>query len=224
MKMKTPSTGISVFLAGLHIAQLDTLHNAVPLDLFDDGVPDEVDLFIGEGPLLQRRPGAQFVAAVDDGHLVGELGQEDALFHGAVAAADDGHILAAEKEPVTCAAIADAAADELRLARHVEVLGRRSGGHDHRVGRIGFAVGLHGERRAVAEIDLSHLVIDKARTEVLGLLLHQSYHIGAGGRRCRIIKAWIILYLAGEGNLSAKLGAGDDHRLQQSPRCINGGR
>ncbi len=210
--------------ARFHIAQLYVLHHAVALDALDDRIPDEANLLIGEGALLQRRPGAQFVAPVDDGHLVGELGQEDTLFQGAIAAADHGHILAAEEEAVARATIADAAADVFRLAGHCQMLRRRSGGHDDRFGAVRLAMGFHGEGRAVQKIDLGHLFVDHPRAEMLGLPAHQLNHLRAGRRGLGVKQAGVILYLAGEGNLAAELQAGEDDRFQQRPRGINSRR
>ena len=70
-------------------------------------VPDEVHLGVGEGALLGDLGGAQLVAAVDDVHGVGELGQEQALLDGRVAAADDGH------RPAACRAAPSQVAHQL---------------------------------------------------------------------------------------------------------------
>jgi hypothetical protein len=74
-------------------------------------VPEELDLGVGERPLLHDLRGAQLVAPVDDGDLVGELGEERGLLDGGVAAADHGDVLAAEEEPVAGGARRQAVAD-----------------------------------------------------------------------------------------------------------------
>jgi hypothetical protein len=58
--------------------------------------------------LLARRA----LAAVDDGHRPGELGEEGGLLDRRVAAADDGDVLVAEEEAVAGRAPRDAAAGE----------------------------------------------------------------------------------------------------------------
>ena len=161
---------------------------------------------------------------MDDSHLVGELGQEDALFHGAVAAANDDDVLAAEEEAVACAAIADAAAGEFHLAGDFQMLRRCPGGHNDGVGRISLAMSSDGERRAAAEVDLDHFVIHQARAKMLGLILHDFHHLRAGGSHFGVVEARIVFHFAGQGNLAAQLGAGDDDGVQQRPRGVDGGR
>ena len=59
----------------------------------------------------------KLLAAVDDGDLGGEAGEEEGLFHGGVAAADDGDLFAGGEETVAGGAGADAVADEGLLGR-----------------------------------------------------------------------------------------------------------
>ena len=58
-------------------------------DLFDNGVPDHIDLRILEQSLLQDLLGTQRIAAVDQRHVIGEVRQKQRLFDSRVAAADD---------------------------------------------------------------------------------------------------------------------------------------
>ena len=54
----------------------------------DGTVPDHLDLRVGAHPILQDLLGAQAVAAVDQGDLVRQIGQEQRLLDGGIAAAD----------------------------------------------------------------------------------------------------------------------------------------
>jgi hypothetical protein len=82
------------------------------VDVGDRVVPEELDLGVGERPVLHDLAGAQLVAAVDDRDLVGELGEERGLLDRRVAAADDGDLLSAEEEPVAGGAGRHAVADQ----------------------------------------------------------------------------------------------------------------
>ena len=80
----------------------------------------ELDLRVGERAVLHDLRGPQLVAAVDDRHLVGELGEERGLFDGRVAAADDGDVLAAEEEAVAGGARRQAVAEQALLGLEAE--------------------------------------------------------------------------------------------------------
>src|SRR5690606_4539440 len=113
-------------------AELDPLEAGprlgLAVDLVDDGVPGVFDLRVGEDPVLHDLRGPQLVAAVDQGHLVGESGQEGGLLDGRVAAADDGDLLAAVEVAVAGGAGADAGPLERALV--AEPAGRGAGGDD----------------------------------------------------------------------------------------------
>ena len=81
---KTLSSPVSVF------AGADADHLAgLPQNFLDDRVPKPVHLGVGKGAFLRFFVGPQFAAAVNDGDLVGKLGQKHSLFDRRVAAADD---------------------------------------------------------------------------------------------------------------------------------------
>jgi hypothetical protein len=72
----------------LDVLLLDAEH------LLDDGVGEEIDLGMSHGAVEHDLGGAELFAAIDDGDLGGEAGEEEGLFHGSVSAADDGDLLA----------------------------------------------------------------------------------------------------------------------------------
>ncbi len=88
-----------------------------PEDLVERGVPDHLDLWILEQPVLQDVLGAELVAAVHQRDLGGEIGEEQRFLDGGVAAADHDHLLAAIEEAVAGGAGGDAEALELLLGR-----------------------------------------------------------------------------------------------------------
>ena len=106
-------------LAGLHVAQLEAGDFLVVdvVDVFDDGVEQELNLRVLLGALEHDLRGAEGIAAMNDRHLGGEAGEEDGFFHGGVAAADHDDFLAGEKEAVAGRAGGHAVADELLLMR-----------------------------------------------------------------------------------------------------------
>ena len=73
-------------------------------DIFDNGVPDHVDLRILQQSLLQDFLGTQRIAAVDQRHAIGEVRQKQRLFDSRVAAADDDDLFTlVEKAVARCA-------------------------------------------------------------------------------------------------------------------------
>ncbi len=82
----------------------------------NDDVGHELDLRVGDGAVEHDARGAEMLAAMEQGDLGGEAGEEERFLHGGIAAADDGDLLAGEKEAVAGGAGADAVADE-RLLR-----------------------------------------------------------------------------------------------------------
>src|SRR3546814_17798119 len=77
------------------------------------GVPAHRDLGVPEQAVLADLLGAQGAAAVDQGHLVADVGEVERLLHGGVAAADHHDLLAAVEEAVAGGAGGNAAAVEL---------------------------------------------------------------------------------------------------------------
>src|SRR3982751_517381 len=102
-------------------------------------LPDDLDLRVGEQPVLQDALGAERLASVDDRHALSNVGEIESLLDRRVAAADDRHVAVAEEEPVAGGAGRDAEAAELLLARKIEPLRLRSGGDDQRVAGVDLA-------------------------------------------------------------------------------------
>jgi hypothetical protein len=120
-------------------------------DLRQLGVPDHLDLGILEQPVLQDALGAELAAAMDDGDLGGEVGEEQRLLDSGVAAADHQDLLAAVEEAVAGGAGGDAKALELLLGRQAEPARLGAGGDDDGIGGVaGAAVGGQNERPVVA--------------------------------------------------------------------------
>src|SRR5580692_1217102 len=99
-------------LAGDGMAHLESAHLGVAHDVGDHGVPQELDLGVGLGPLLHDLGGPEVLATVHEGDLLGEAGEEVGLLEGGVAAADDGDVVSPEEEAVTGGAGRDAVAEE----------------------------------------------------------------------------------------------------------------
>jgi hypothetical protein len=112
-----------------------------------------------EQPVLEDLLGAQLAAAVDQGDVVGVVGQVQRFLDRGVAAADHRDLLAAVEEPVAGGAGRDALAAEPLLAGHAEPLGLRAGGDDEHVADVLVAaVADRAERRAALAMSTSTIV------------------------------------------------------------------
>ena len=156
MAMNTPSTGQDRFGAGGGVVQADAgddLRRAAADDLLHRAVPDDVDLGMGEQPVLQDFFGAQAVAAMDQRHFVGVVGQVQRFLHRRVAAADHGNGLAAIEEAVAGGAGGDAAALQGLFRVEAKPAGLRAGGDDDGVGGVDVAGVALATERSRREID-----------------------------------------------------------------------
>ena len=102
-------------------------------DFIHRRIEDELDLRIAAGPLLHDLRGAKLLAAMNDGDLAGELGEERRLLHRRVAAADDDDLLVLEEESVARGAVRHAESLQRFLARQSDLHRRRAGGDDERL-------------------------------------------------------------------------------------------
>ena len=57
-------------------------NHGIAFDVFDNGIPYEIDFFIGKGAFLHDLRSPQLVAAVNDGDRRSVFGQKNGLFHG----------------------------------------------------------------------------------------------------------------------------------------------
>ena len=147
-----------------------------------------------------------------DRHLARDLSQIERLFDRGVAAADHDHILAAIEKAVAGRAGRDAVAAEGLLGRDAEParLGPRR--DDQSIAGIGRAAVAMEPERALAEFDADDVIGNEMRADVFGLkshLLHQPRTLD------RLGEARIVLDVGRDGQLTAGLKAGDQHRLEQ---------
>ena len=166
-------------LAGDGVAQRDAAELALAVDLGDLGVPGEADLVVRVGAVGHDLAGAQLVAAVDDRHGAGELGQEGRLLDGGVAAADDGDVLVAEEEAVAGRAPGDAVAGQLLLAGQAELAVGRAHREDDRAGAVDGALAVGDGLDLAGQVDRGDVVGDELGAEALGLGAHVVHEVGA---------------------------------------------
>src|SRR5271165_4726660 len=69
-------------------------------NFLQSGVPDDLDLRVGEEPVLEDFFGSEGIAAMDHRDRTGEIRQKQRFFDSCIAAAYDGHIVALIEEPV----------------------------------------------------------------------------------------------------------------------------
>ena len=217
MARKTPWVGSSLSSPVLRLWSLTGRDPALaaPQDVGHQAVPDPGDLGVGEGAVLHDLRGPQLVAAVDDRHLAGELGEVGRLLHRRVAAADDDDLLVAEEEAVAGGAGRDAVAHELGLGAQPDELGRGAGGDDHGAGAVGRLVGADGEGPAV-EVDLDDLLPLRQRPEAARLVAHLLHQLGAHDP---LGEAGVVLDVGGDGELPARLVA-----FEHQGRQVGAGR
>ena len=187
----------------------------------DAEIVDHVDLGVGREAHLVRLVGAQHGAAMDERHALGEIGEEQCFLGRGVAAADDGHALAAEEEAVTGGASRNAEALVFRFRGKAEPVGRRARGDNESLGHVARAGIAHERERPPREIDRVDRVLHQLGADMFGLRLHLLHEPGALDRFC---EARIILDFGGDGELAARLDAGDHDGLQHCARRIDRGR
>ena len=206
---------------GLHIPQLDAGHHgrlAFAHHLLHRTIPDELDLGIAEQAILHDLFGAQPVAAMDQGHLVGVMGEEDRLLDGRVAAAHDAHLLAAEEETVAGGAGGDAAAAEFLFARQAKPARLGAGGDDQRVPHVRIAAVALGAERAAGQIHGCDDIGENARPDMGRLGLHLIHEPGALND---VGEAGIVFDVGGDRHLPTGLQALDQDRLGIGARGID---
>src|SRR4051812_28753207 len=108
-----------------HVGELHGVDRVLAQDVGDLLAQRPADLLVVLCALLHDLGSAELGAAVDDGHALGEAGEEGGLLHGGVAATDHDDVLVAEEEAVTGRAGRDAAAEQplLVVQAQVPVLG-----------------------------------------------------------------------------------------------------
>src|SRR5947209_15826465 len=104
------------------------------VDIFDDGIGEEVNFFVLLGALEHDLGGAEYVAAMDERHLGREAGEEEGFFHGRIAAANDYDFLAREEEAIAGSARGNAMANQLLLMGEAQPASGGTAGDDQRLG------------------------------------------------------------------------------------------
>ena len=189
-------------------------------DFVDRAVPDHLDLGMLEQPLLQDALGAEVIAAMHDGHLRGEVGEEQRFLDRGVAAADHDDFLAAIEKSVAGRAGRHAKALEFLFRRHAEPARLRAGGENDGFGEIDVAAVAGQPERPLREIELGDEIGDDLGADMGGLLLHLLHQPRALDD---VGEARIVLHVGGDGELAAGLDALDQHRFQHRARGIDRG-
>jgi hypothetical protein len=200
------------------VAQGDALERLGAVDRGHLGVPDDLQLGVGESTLLHDLGGTQLVAAVDQRHLGAEPGEERRLLDRRVATAHHGDVLVAEEEAVTGGTPGDAAARELQLVGQPELAVARAHGQDHRSRREGVG-GRLDDLDVAGQVDLDHVVGHQLGAEPLGLgahLVHQR------GTHDPVAEPREVLHLGGvHQRATGGDGALEHQGLQAGPRGVH---
>ncbi len=179
------------------------------------------DLGIEEALLLQTLGGSQFLAAVDEMHLFGDLREVERLLRGRVSASHDGDGLVAVEGAVTGGAPRHAAAGEIRLARNTQLLGDGSGSEDDHASVHVLAIDGEHEVLSVPADRLDGRDVVELGARGLGLPVHQVAQIlaaHAGG------EARVVLHPGGGDDLPSGEGRLVHDRLDPCPRGVDGRR
>src|SRR5215203_175130 len=112
---------VAAHLVGHVVAKVHSGDLVVAQHIDDLGVPDELDLVVGEGPLLHDLGRTQLIPPMDHIDLSGKTGQESRFLHGGVPSADDRDVLVTEEEPVARRAPRDTVTGEPLLVRESEL-------------------------------------------------------------------------------------------------------
>src|SRR3954447_15305905 len=204
--------------AALDVGQLDGVHGGVTEDVGDLLAELPADLLVVLGPLLHDLRGAQLGTPVDDGHALGEAGEEGGLLHRGVAAADDHDVLVAEEEAVTGRTGRHAAAEQplLVVQAEVPVLGARR--HDHDVRAEHLAADLH-DLRADGQVDLRDVPRLQLGAELLGLVAHVVHELRALDA---LREAGEVLHLGGGHQRAAELRTLEHQRVEVGAGGVDG--
>ena len=124
-----------------------------------------------------------------------------------------------EEEAVAGRAGRHAAAAQPRLAVEAEPQRRRAGGDDHGLGPVLGAARPDAER-ALGEVHAVDVDVDEPRPEALGLGADRGHQVGALDA---VREARVVLDVAGEHQLAAGGGAGEDDRLEVGARGVDRG-
>ena len=194
---------------------------SVPLIEATSAFQTNLELGVGERPLLHDLGGPQLAASVDQGHLRPEPGQEGGLLDRGVAAADHGDVLLAEEETVTRRTPGHATTGELRLVGQAELAVARTRRQDHRPRRVGVGGGLD-DLHLAGEVDLDDVVGDQLGAEPLGLGAHVVHQ---GRAHDAVAEAGEVLDLGGVHQRAASGHRTLEHqRVQRGPRGVDRGR
>ena len=169
-------------------------------------------------PLLEYALGAEAVAPVHDRHLGGEIGEKQRLLDCGIAAADHQHLFAPIEEAVAGGAGGNAVAAKLLFRRQVEPARLGAGGENEAVGQIDIAGIANQPQRPAAELHGVHMVGNDPGADMLSLLLHLLHQPRALDD---VGEARVILYVRGDGELSARLHALDQDRIEHGAGGID---
>ena len=192
------------------------------LELGRGAVGDDLDLGVRADLLGDDLAAGQVRVAGHDRHLLGELGEEDALFARRVAAADDQHFLVAVEGAVAGGAEVHAGADEVVLAGDLQppVGGAQSPAARHSC-RTPSRPRCFTQRYSLVHRDPGDLLrLQDLDAEALSLEAEAVGELGAGdafGEAGKVVQA------LGDPHLPTDAAALDDQRLDPFARGVEGG-
>ena len=197
-----------------HIFLLNAEH------FLDDGIGAQLDVGVSDGAVEHDLRGAEGLAAMEQGDLGGEAGEEQSFFHGGVAAANDGDVFAAEEEAVAGRAAGDPVADKSLLTGQTEPAGAGTGGDDQRAG-VDFAGRGMQPDRVRAKLDPIQVGELEGGAKALRLLLDVVYQFRALDA---IRPAGKVFDQGGDRELAAGFMAFEDERVQTGAARVDGRR
>src|SRR5271169_2403236 len=135
-------------------------------DLVDRAVPNHPDLGILEQAVLQNAFGAEMIATMHDGHLRGEVGEEQGFLDRRVATTDDDDFLAAVEEAIAGGASGDAETLEFLLRRQAKPARLRSRGEDDGFGEIDVPAVAGEAERSLEKLEPGDEIGDDLRADM----------------------------------------------------------
>src|SRR4051812_46273221 len=205
-------TGDRQLLAGSarDVGELYPADSVLPEDVGDLLAQRPADLLVLLRALLHDLRGTQLAAPVDDGHALGEPGEEGGLLHRGVTAAHHDDVLVAEEEAVAGGAGGDTAAEQPLLVVQTQVPVLGPGRDDHRVGQVRLVAHLD-HLGGGGEVDLGDVARLQLGAEALGLraqVVHELRALDALG------EAREVLDLGRRHQRAAELRPLEDQRVQ----------
>jgi hypothetical protein len=180
----------------------DSLDEVLSLVSDDSGVPQDVDLWVGQSTVSHDLGSSQLITTMDESDLRSKASEEKCLFAGRISSSNDEDVLVAEdwEWSVTSGTSADSSVAQLELSWSVEPAGSSSVSQDDGLSLIPVLSNLDLVWSSLLEDEFSGKILNKDGSVLLGLgheSVHQFWSLNS------VWESWEVLNLSGDHQLSS---------------------